>query len=87
MPRDEQILQIVRQFVEDQGNDPSKVVPEALLADLGIDSLQALDLIFRFEDTFEINISLEDFHAETVGEAIALLNTMLSPVAEGASPS
>jgi acyl carrier protein len=87
MTRDEQILQVIRQFVEDQGNDPAKVVPEALLTDLGIDSLHALDLIFRFEDTFEINISLEDFHAETVGAAITFLNTLLPPVEERASAS
>jgi len=81
MTREEKILAIVRQFVEDQGEDPGKVVLEARLPELGIDSLHALDLLFRFEEEFSINIPLEDFRATTVAEAVAFLDDLLQSAA------
>ncbi len=77
MTRDEKILGIVRQFVEDQGGDPGQVHPQAALRDLGIDSLHAVDLVFRFEEAFEIDLPMEDFRATTVAEAIAYLKKLL----------
>jgi acyl carrier protein len=84
MTREDRILAIVRRFVQDQGEDPSKVVLEAHLPDLGIDSLHALDLLFRFEEEFAINIPLEDFKATTVAEAVAFLDELLPQVTEAA---
>jgi acyl carrier protein len=77
MTRDEKILEIVRQFVKDQGQDPGKVRPEAALRDLGIDSLHAVDLVFRFEEAFEVDIPMEDFNATTVAEAMTFLRNLL----------
>ena len=77
MTRNEEILQVVRQFVEDLGQDPSKIVPAAKLADLGIDSLHAVDLVFRFEERFEVDIPMENFHATTVAEAIDYVAKLL----------
>jgi acyl carrier protein len=77
MTRDEEILSVVRQFVKDLGQDPAKIVPSARLSDLGIDSLHAVDLVFRFEERFEIDIPMENFHATTVAEALAFVEKLL----------
>ena len=72
-----QVLAVVRQFVEDRGIDPKTIVPEARLADLGVDSMHAVDLVFRFEETFGISIPMENFRATTVGEAIAFVARLM----------
>jgi acyl carrier protein len=36
---------------------PASVVPEATLTDLGIDSLDLVDLIFKIEDRFDLKIT------------------------------
>lgn len=77
MNRNEEILSVVRQFVEDLGQDPSKIVPSARLSELGIDSLHAVDLVFRFEEHFEIDVPMERFRATTVAEAVAFIDGLL----------
>jgi acyl carrier protein len=77
MTRNDEILAVVRQFVQDLGQDPGKIVPAAKLAELGIDSLHAVDLVFRFEEQFEIDIPMENFHATTVAEAMEYVAKLL----------
>ena len=84
---EEEILSVVRQFVEDLGQDPSKAVPEANLRDLGIDSLHAVDLVFRFEEKFEVSIFIEDFSATTVAEAVQFMQGRLPASAADATTS
>ncbi|MFO1323832.1 MAG: phosphopantetheine-binding protein [Burkholderiales bacterium] len=81
MTRQEEILAVVRQFVDDLGQDPARIVPEAKLRELGIDSLHAVDLVFRFEEKFEIDIPMENFSATTVGEAIAFMERQIDSAA------
>ena len=77
MNRNDEILSVVRQFVEDLGQDPGKILPTARLSELGIDSLHAVDLVFRFEEHFEIDIPMEHFRATTVAEAVAFVEDLL----------
>jgi acyl carrier protein len=86
MNRQDEILSVVKQFVDDLGDDPAKIVPDAALRDLGIDSLHAVELVFRFEEKFEITIPMEDFHATTVAEAVDFMVKLLAaaPAASGA---
>ena len=77
MNRNDEILSVVRQFVEDLGQDPARIVPAAPLSELGIDSLHAVDLVFRFEEHFEIEIPMEHFRATTVAEAVAFVEDLL----------
>ena len=50
-------IELIRNFLTArQGIETAKVVPEALLADLGVDSLMMLELIFEFEDRFGIKL-------------------------------
>lgn len=74
----EEILAVVRQFVEDLGQDPNKIVPGAALKDLGVDSLHAVDLVFRFEEKLEVAIPMDDFNATTVDEAVVFILKVLS---------
>lgn len=85
MSRQDEILAVVRQYVDDLGHDPTRIVPEAKLRDLGIDSLHAVDLVFRFEEKFEIDIPMEEFGATTVAEAISFIEKQIGPL-DRASP-
>jgi len=56
-----------------------KVVPEAKLADLGVDSLMFAEMLFEFEDraNTELDIRSADALPETVGELITLIDAHL----------
>jgi acyl carrier protein len=57
---------------------PERLTTETRLADIGIDSLDAMDLMFDFEDAFKINIPDEVAQQmTTVGEVIAALRKVL----------
>ena len=50
-------LSLIREFLQGRlGVEAEKVVPEALLEPLGVDSLMALELMFEFEDRFGITL-------------------------------
>ncbi|MBY4594094.1 acyl carrier protein [bacterium BD-1] len=62
-----------------------KVVPEAKLADLGVDSLMFAEMLFEFEDraNTELNIPSADSLPATVGELIALIDAHIGGVVQG----
>lgn len=72
MELNEQVKNII---VEQLGVDASEVTPDAhFIDDLGADSLDTVELILSFEETF--NISIPDEDAEklgTVGKALEYL--------------
>ena len=55
-----------------------KVVPEALLADLGVDSLMLLELMFEFEDRFEIKLPADLVAPKTVGEMASTMDRLIA---------
>ena len=62
----------------------STITPATTFAELGIDSLAAIELIFQFEDTFNITIpddAVRDMR--TVGDVITTLGAALSGVSPG----
>jgi acyl carrier protein len=61
-----------------QGIETSRIVPEALLADLGVDSLMMLELIFEFEDSFGITLPEDLKSPRTVGEMVALMDGLIA---------
>ena len=65
-----------------------KVVPEAKLAELGIDSLMFAEMLFEFEDRAKIELDIRSADAlpETVGELITMIDAHLQAATE-TSPS
>lgn len=66
---------VAKIIVEQLGVDAAKIVPEARFReDLGADSLDLVELIMAFEETFGGEISDEEAQSiKTVGEAVTYL--------------
>ena len=68
---------LIREFLKDRlGIEPDTVVPDASLANLGVDSLMMLELMFEFEDRFGITLSKDLKSPRTVGEMAALMDRL-----------
>lgn len=67
--------QIKKIIVEQLGVDESEITPDAhFIDDLGADSLDTVELILSFEETFNISIPDEEAEKlETVGKALEYL--------------
>ncbi len=66
-------------IVEKLGVKESEVNPEAsFTADLGADSLDTVELIMKFEEAFNVQISDDEAQSiQTVGDAIAFVEKKL----------
>lgn len=72
-------LDLIREFLKDHlGLDPEKVTAEAVLADIGVESLMMLELMFEFEDRCGITLSKDLKSPKTVGEMVALMDRLRS---------
>lgn len=72
-------IELIRNFLNaHQGIETEKVVPEALLADLGIDSLMMLELVFECEDQLGIELPENLKSPQTVGEMVALMDGLVA---------
>ena len=81
-------LELVRDFLGQRLETPhEKVVPEARLDDLGVDSLMFAEMLFEFEDRAHVSINVTDGGAipATVGELVALIDSYLPQAAPTAS--
>ncbi len=76
---DKTTLQRVQEVIEDQlGVDTDAVKPEAnIVADLGADSLDIIELIMAFEEEFDVEINDEEAEKiKTVQHAVELLDNL-----------
>ena len=72
-------IALIRDFLKDRlGVEAERIVPEAVLADLGVDSLMMLELMFEFEDHFGIKLSPDLKPPRTVGEMTAQMDQLVS---------
>lgn len=72
-------LELIREFLKDHlGLDPEKVTAEAELAEIGVDSLMMLELMFEFEDKCDITLSSDLKTPKTVGEMVMLMDQLRS---------
>lgn len=55
--------------------DPEEIDDDTILTDLGMDSLDLVELIITFEEEFDIDIDDKTF--ETVGDVIALVEDLI----------
>ena len=67
MPQDEIFEKIREVLVDALGVDDDEVVPDAkLVADLGAESIDFLDIVFRLEKTFGIKIEQSELFPDNV---------------------
>ncbi|MEE2826812.1 MAG: acyl carrier protein [Planctomycetota bacterium] len=68
MPSNEEVFEKVREALMDAlGVDDDEVTPEAtLVGDLGAESIDFLDIIFKVEKAFDIKIEREELFPEDV---------------------
>ncbi len=70
---------LIREFLKDRlGVEPDKVVPAATLEELGVDSLMMLELMFEFEDRFNIKLSNDTAAPKTVGDMVSLMDGLIA---------
>ena len=76
MERKQEIFETMKQHLEGRGVEAKLITPEAHLArDLGLDSLDTVELTLGLEEKYGIEIpdtELEDL--ETVSDAVALID-------------
>lgn len=72
-------IELVRNFLTArQGIEPARIVPEARLADLGVESLMMLELIFECEDQLGIKLPEDLKTPNTVGEMVELMDGLIA---------
>jgi len=72
-------LTIIREFLDSRLEiAPERVLPEAKLDDLGVDSLMLAEIVFEFEDRFNLTLPRNLKSPRTVGELVALMDRLRS---------
>lgn len=72
-------LTIIREFLEGRLEiAPERVLPEAKLDDLDVDSLMLAEIVFEFEDRFDLVLPRNLKSPRTVGELVALMDRLRS---------
>lgn len=72
-------LDLIREFLQDRlGLAPEMATAETRLADIGVDSLMLLELMFEFEDRCGITLSKDLKSPKTVGEMVTLMDRLRS---------
>ena len=69
--------QIIELLVEKYGVERDQVSPDAVMLDMGLDSLSVAELGFDIEDLFDIVLMEEDVDFSTFGDAVALVDRHL----------
>lgn len=72
----EKVKQLI---VEEMNVDPSKITMETnFVDDLGADSLDAVELVFKIEEVFNVTLTEEEStNLQTVGDVVKLLEAKL----------
>lgn len=60
--------------------DPALLVPDAALADIGIDSFALIELVFLAEDAYGIKIPMEGLKVRTLGDVLDVVEARLDNV-------
>jgi len=82
MPHDNDMndLELIQDFLKNRVASASldKIVPDATLTELGIDSLMLVELIFEFEDHTGLTVPTDIPTPNTVGELLQQLKDIRS---------
>ena len=72
-------LTIIREFLDSRLEiAPERVLPDAKLDDLDVDSLMPAEIVFEFEDRFNLTLPRNLKSPRTVGELVALMDRLRS---------
>jgi|TARA_B110000116_G_C16598055_1_gene473705 acyl carrier protein len=69
---------IAKILAEEYEVDEAVIRPDASMAELGLDSLMVVEFLFCIEDEFEIEVPEERAEFATLGEAAALVDTLIA---------
>ncbi|MFF2809820.1 acyl carrier protein [Streptomyces sp. NPDC058000] len=69
---DPRFTDLLRPFLKHAGADPLTLTPDTDLRRLGVDSMQAIELLFTIEDTFGISLPDEELNDATFATAGSL---------------
>lgn len=62
-----------------------KLLPEARLEDLGVDSLGVMELLFKIEDEFGIQVPTDQTELATVGDLVNYVDSLVTSQARDAA--
>ena len=68
---------LIHLFTETFDISPDKLLPEATLESLGLDSLAVIEFIFQIEDKFGIQVPDQASPPQTLGEMMTLITPLL----------
>jgi acyl carrier protein len=75
----------LKQIVIDKFDiEAAKVLPEATLESLGLDSLDTFDMIFSAEETFNIKVPNSEVDIKTVEDVVNLIERLVKEQAPAA---
>ncbi len=75
----------LKQIVIDKFDiETEKIVPEATLESLGLDSLDTFDMIFSAEETFNIKVPNSEVDIKTVEDVVNLIDRLVKEQAPAA---
>lgn len=72
-------------LVKDYKLDPAALVPDAPLAELGIDSLGVAELMFNIEDEFKVTIPGDPVPLQTIGDVVGYIDNLVATQQAGAA--
>jgi len=71
-------LETMQELLKDRlGIEKEKVKPDVLLADLEIDSLMQIELLFEFEDKYKVKIPDTTTRPTTIGELLKIIEPFM----------
>ena len=68
---------LIHLFVETFGISEDKLLPDATLESLGLDSLAVIEFLFQIEDKFGIQIPDQANPPRTLGEMVQLIEPLI----------
>lgn len=80
MSRTDAVFRVLADLVTRRtGLDPARVQPTSRLAELGVDSVQAMDLVVELQRSFDVSIEGQDLvDLETLGDVARYLERRLA---------
>jgi len=65
-------------LVKDYKLDPERLTPDALIEDLGIDSIGMAELIFNIEDEFKLQVPDQAVQLLTLGDVVQFIEKLVA---------